>query len=67
MQNCEQKATISTVKSSPCHNSVVPINITRPVIQEHMAYFITDENSTKDRDPNINIVNGIHKIKGKPS
>ena len=30
-----------------------------------MAYFITDENSTKGRDPNINIIKGIHKIKEK--
>ena len=30
-----------------------------------MAYFITDENSTKGRDPNINIISGIHCIKGK--
>ena len=47
------------------HNGVVPIKITGPVIKEHMAYFITDENSTKGRDPNINIINDIHKIKGK--
>ena len=32
-----------------------------------MAYFITDDNTTKGRDPNINIINGIHKIKGKTS
>ena len=32
-----------------------------------MAYFITDDNSTKERDPKINIINGIHKIKGKTS
>ena len=32
-----------------------------------MAYFITDENSIKGRDPNINIINSIHKIKGKTS
>ena len=32
-----------------------------------MAYFITDEKSTKGRDPNINIINDIHKIKGKTS
>ena len=32
-----------------------------------MAYLITDENSTKGKDPNINIINGIHKIKGKTS
>ena len=30
-----------------------------------MAYFITD--STQGRDPNINIINGIHSIKGKTS
>ena len=48
MQNCEQKAIIATVKSSlkilPQHNGVVPIKISGPVIKEHMAYFITDEN-----------------------
>ena len=32
-----------------------------------MASFITDEDSTKGRDPNINIINGIHNIKGKTS
>ena len=28
-----------------------------------MAYFITDNNTTKGRDPDINIINSIHKIK----
>ena len=32
-----------------------------------MAYFITDDNTTKGRDWNINIINGIHNIKGKTS
>ena len=32
-----------------------------------MAYFITDDNSIKGRDPNINIINSIHKIKRKTS
>ena len=32
-----------------------------------MTYFITDEDSTKGRDPNINIINGIHNIKGRTS
>ena len=32
-----------------------------------MVYFITDEYSTKGRDPNIIIINGIHNIKGKTS
>ena len=70
-RNCEQKATIGTVKSSlkilPRHNDVIPIKITGPVIEEHMANFIIDDNSTKGRDPNINIINGIHNIKGKTS
>ena len=51
----------------PQCNGVVTIKITGPVIKEHMAYFITYENSAKGRDPNINIINGIHKIKGKTS
>ena len=70
-RNCEQEATIGTVKSSlkipPRHNGVIPIKITGPVIGEQMAYFITDDNSRKGRDPNINIINGIHNIKGKTS
>ena len=56
-----------SLKIPPCHNGVVPIKIAGPVIKEHMAYFIIDNNSTKGRDPNINIINGIHKMKGKTS
>ena len=69
--NCEQKATIGTVKSTvkipPQLNGVVPIKITGPIIEEQMAYFITDDNTSKGRDPNINIINGIHRIKGRTS
>ena len=69
--NCEQKATIGTVKLMlkipPQHNGVMPIKISGPIIEEQMAYFITDGNTSKGRDPNINIINGIHKIKGKTS
>ena len=32
-----------------------------------MAYFISDQDSTKRKDPNINIINGICNIKGKTS
>ena len=68
-KNCEQKSSIGTVKSSlkipPRHNGVIPIKITGPVIEGHMAYFITNDNSTKGGDPYINIINGIHSIKGK--
>ena len=57
----------SSLKIVQRHNGVVPIKITEPVTEEHMAYFITDDNSTKGRDPNINIINGIYNIKGKTS
>ena len=69
-RNCEQKSKIGVVKSTlkipPRPNGVVPIKITGQALKEHMAYFTTDEDSTKGRDPNINIINGIH-IKGKTS
>ena len=32
-----------------------------------MTFFITDDDSTKGKDPNINIINGLHDIKGKTS
>ena len=71
MRNGEQKATVGIVKSTPKilsrHNGVVPIRITGQTMKEHMAYFITDGDSTKGRDPNINVINGIHDIKGKTS
>ena len=68
-QNCEQKATIrivrSTLKIQPRHNGVIPIKIKGHKIQGHMTYFISDHYSTKGKDPNVNIINGIHNIKGK--
>ena len=32
-----------------------------------MAYFISNQYFTKEKDPNINIINGIHNIKSKTS
>ena len=70
-RNCEQKATIGIVKPTlkilPRHNGVVPIEITGKAIKEHIAYFLTDKDSAKGRDPNINIINGIHNIIKKTS
>ena len=43
------------------------MKISGPIIEEQMAYLITDDNITKGRDPNINIINSIHKMKGKTS
>ena len=67
---CDSMATIGTVKSTlkiPAgHNGVVP-KISGPIIKTHMAYFLTDDSTPKGRDPNINIISGIHKIKGKTS
>ena len=45
----------------------MPIKISGPIIEEHIAYFITDNNTSKGKDPNINNISGIHKIKGKTS
>ena len=32
-----------------------------------MAYFLMDNSTPKGKDPNINIIDVIHKIKGKTS
>ena len=65
------KATIGTVKSTlnipPRHNGVVPIKISELLITTHTAHFIMDDSTSKGRDPNINIIDGIHKIKDKTS
>ena len=63
-RNCEQKATIGIVKSTlkipPRHNAIIPIKVKGHTIRGHMAYFISNCDSTKGKDPN-----GIHNIKGK--
>ena len=70
-RNCEQKVTIgivkSTLKITHRHNGVIPIKIKGHTIKGHMAYFINNQDSTKGKDPNINIINGIHNINGKTS
>ena len=67
--NCS--ATIGTVKSTlkipPRHNGVIPIRISGPIITMHRVYFLTDDSTPKGKDPNINVIDGIHKIKGKTS
>ena len=57
----------STLKIPPRHNGVVPIKISGPLITTHTAYFITDGSTPKGRDPNINIIDGLHKIKDRTS
>ena len=32
-----------------------------------MAYFLTDDSTPKGKGPNINVIDGIHKIKCKTS
>ena len=68
---CDRKATIGTVKSTlripPQHYGVMPIKISGPIIEAHMAYFITDDNTPKGKDLNINLISGIHKIKCRTS
>ena len=64
-----QKATIGTVKSTlkipPRHIGMVLIKIRGPMITTHTAHFIMDDSMPKGRDPNINIIDGIHKIKDR--
>ena len=70
-QNCKHKATIGIVKSTlkipPRHNSIIPIKIKGHSITGHTACFFSNKESTEGKNPNINIVNGIHNIKGKTS
>ena len=69
--NCEQKATIGIVKPilkiPPRHNGIIPIKIKGHTTKGHMAYFTSNQDSKRGKDPNINIINGIHNIKGKTS
>ena len=46
---------------------MVPIKISGPLITTQMAYFLTDDSTPKGGDPNINIIDGIHKLKGRTS
>ena len=55
----------SALKKLPRHNGIIPIKIKGHVIKVHMAYFISDQDSKKGKDPNIHINDGIHIIKGK--
>ena len=70
-KTCDQQAKIGIVKSMlripPWHNCVMPIKISGPITEEHMAYFIADDNTSKRKDPSINIISCIHKIKNKTS
>ena len=36
-----------------------------PIIQEQLAYFLTDDNTNKGRNPSVQMINGIHKIKDR--
>ena len=57
----------STLKIPPRHNGIIPIKIKGHSTTGQTACFISDEVSTKGNDPNINIVNGTHNIKGRSS
>ena len=64
-----QNATIGTVKSTlkipPRHNGVIPIKISRQQLTTDTAHFVTDDSTHKGKDSNINIIDGIHKIKDR--
>ena len=64
-----QNATVGTVKSTlkipPRHNGVIPIKISRQQLTTDTAHFVMDDSTHKGKDPNINIIDGIHKIKDR--
>ena len=64
-----QKATVRTVKSTlkipPRHNGVIPIKINGQQLTTDTAHFVTDDSTHKGKYPNINIIDGIHKIKDR--
>ena len=43
----------------------MPIKISRPSVTTDTAHFIADDSTHKGKDPNINIIDGIHKIKDR--
>ena len=57
----------STPKIPPRHNGVISIKIKGNSSTGQTLCFISDQESSKGKYPNINIVNGIHKIKGRTS
>ena len=57
----------STLKILPRHNGIIPIKIKGNSITGQTACFTSDQESTKEKDPNLSIVNGIHNIKGRSS
>ena len=66
-RNCEQKATIgidkSTLKIPPRHNCVIQIKIKIHTIKGHMVYFISNQDSTKGKYPNITPISTSHLTK----
>ena len=57
----------STFKIPPRHNGIIPIKIKGHSITGHTSCFISDQESAKGKDPNMNIVNDIDNIKSKAS
>ena len=55
----------STLKIPPGHNGVVPIKFRGHNLQDQVAYFISNQHTKKEIDPNIHMHNGIYNIKGK--
>ena len=67
-RNCEQKATIeivkSTLKTPPRHNVLFQSRSKDIQLKDIWHTLSVIQDSTKGKDPNINITIGIHNIKG---
>ena len=71
-RNCEQKAMIGIVKSTlkipPRHNAVIVQSKSKNTqLKDIWHILLSNEDSIKGKDPNINTINGTHNIKGKTS
>ena len=55
----------STPKILPKHNGMAPIKIKDNNLQDQVEYFISNQHTKKEFDPNIHILNGIYNIKEK--
>ena len=68
-RNKEDLHNIALVKCSlkipPGHNGTIPIRIRGHDLHDQVAYFVSNQYTKKELNPNIHILNDIHNIKEK--
>ena len=68
-RNCEQQHNITVGKYTSRiphrHNGIMPITIEGHNLKASMGFFISNQHTNKGYDPNIHVIDGIYKIKGR--